>query len=333
MLEKIIDKDGSGKSVLIQASYLGIIKQLPFLISSLSKAMPKLHINITFTCAYNNPAEILNNDLVRHAGRPLKSFNNISIGYSHTLGFDLILVPTPTPIDSPNYCMAASNGIEFFLDPLKYEQRSLLSDSEISNLKSKYHIENEKVIVAGSIRHDEVASICTATKYAAKDHGKYTLIMVPRRSYAPIEDALEKAKMPYVKDTHEKKSNSDVVVVTEQGVLQDLYSICDVAFIGDTLWDTIRRGGQNPLEPAFYNKRIVCGDNWQNNEEAFVGLRKSGLLVQVASQDELNKAMYDALSSSPSDLEIKAAQDFIKSRQGASEMYARFIRDTLYSMN
>jgi hypothetical protein len=333
MLEKIIDKDGSGKSVLIQANYLGIIKQLPFLVSSLSKAMPKLHINITFAGAYNNPAEILNNDLIRHAGRPLKSFSNISIGHSHNHGFDLILVPTPTPIDSPNYCMAASKGIEFFLDPLKYEPRGLLKESEISKLKSKYRIESEKVIVAGSIRNDEVASVFTATKYATSNNGNYTLLMVPRRSYVLIEDALEKLKIPYVRDIHEKKSNSNVVVVTEQGILQDLYSMCDVAFIGDTLWNTNKGGGQNPLEPAFYNKRIVCGDNWGNNEEAFIGLRNSGLLVQVADQDELNKAMHAALSMPPSELEVEAAQGFIKSKQGASEMYANFVRDTLYSMN
>jgi len=52
-----------------------------------------------------------------------------------------------------------------------------------------------------------------------------------------------------------------VVILDVIGELSALYGAADIAVLGGSF---IEHGGQNPLEPAFWGKAIVCGPHMEN---------------------------------------------------------------------
>lgn len=57
------------------------------------------------------------------------------------------------------------------------------------------------------------------------------------------------------------QSNNLVILLDVVGELASVYGICDIAIIGGSF---IEHGGQNPLEPAFWGKPMVCGLHMEN---------------------------------------------------------------------
>jgi len=55
--------------------------------------------------------------------------------------------------------------------------------------------------------------------------------------------------------------SGEIVILDTVGELASAYSLCDIAVIGGSF---IRHGGQNPLEPAFWSKPVVCGPHMEN---------------------------------------------------------------------
>lgn len=214
---------------------------------------------------------------------------------------------------------AGSHCVELYVDPLKFEQRPLLNDAEQQAVRKKYGLDGRKVILGGSLAIDELLPFTKAITYAREKHRDLCGIIVPR-----AQVRVETAKYLTRADMTADAPHESITFVTDVGNLADLYSICDTALIGDTLWTTDRHGGQNPLEPAFYGKRIVAGERWENNAEAFIGLRSSGLLTEVTNQHELN----DAFAATPGIAACQQrAEAFIKSHQGAAVSYARKIKE------
>ncbi len=73
-----------------------------------------------------------------------------------------------------------------------------------------------------------------------------------------------------------------VVLLDTVGELFSAYAACDVAVIGGSF---IRHGGQNPLEPAYWGKAVVCGPHMENfpfmeeflREGGAIGTTRAGL--------------------------------------------------------
>jgi len=57
------------------------------------------------------------------------------------------------------------------------------------------------------------------------------------------------------------RSSGLVVLLDVIGELSSVYGACDVAIMGGTF---IEHGGQNPLEPAYWSRAIVCGPHMEN---------------------------------------------------------------------
>src|SRR5208282_4667084 len=52
-----------------------------------------------------------------------------------------------------------------------------------------------------------------------------------------------------------------VVILDVMGELSAVYGAADIAVMGGSF---IQHGGQNPLEPAFWGKAVVCGPHMEN---------------------------------------------------------------------
>jgi len=86
--------------------------------------------------------------------------------------------------------------------------------------------------------------------------------------------------------------------------------------------------GQNPLEPAFYGKRIISGMSNQMNVQAYRGLEKSKLLTRIFPED-LEKELLKEIPENEMAVYRENAKKFIESKQGAAKIYTQIIKDSL----
>ncbi len=127
-----------------------------------------------------------------------------------------------------------------------------------------------QVIVAGSTHAGEEQIIIDAYRENVYLFPGLKLIIAPRHPerFGEAEEVIRRSDMRYIKrseldaegaDAGEKKFN--ILLLDTVGELTAAYSIADVAIMGKSIEG---RGGQNPLEPAYWGKPIICGEHMEN---------------------------------------------------------------------
>ncbi|MEI7718465.1 MAG: hypothetical protein WCI72_01240 [archaeon] len=304
-----------------RTSYLGAIKQLPVLCRAIQRVNPKQEVYLD--CADFGGrfclVDTLQKDMER-IGVPLDSIHFNSHSYYPGGGLSVRFTVENDPI------FFSENYLSLTIDPLKFERRKLLSAAEIKDLREKYGGGSDNVVLGGSLTQSEGVMLIDAAKKVIKQKPRTKFLLVPRSS---MEDFVRKVtpSIPRLASSLWKRRNeSNFSIVTELGILDSLYSICDTAIIGSTFeYGT----GQNPLEPAFYGKPMLFGGQFRNNEYAYRGLEKTGLLKAANSKDELVEALKNPMSPK----ELKAVRSrvttFFDSMQGAADLYAKVIDTAL----
>ncbi|MBK9430575.1 MAG: hypothetical protein IPN65_08895 [Elusimicrobia bacterium] len=119
----------------------------------------------------------------------------------------------------------------------------------------------------------------------------------------------------------------EVLVLDTVGELAEIYGVATVAFVGGSL---VRRGGQNPLEPARWGVPVVYGPSMENFREIDDALRAAGG-ARVAADGEALRAVVDRWLATP--LERggagAAARSVADGERGALEDNLRLIEETL----
>jgi 3-deoxy-D-manno-octulosonic-acid transferase len=127
-----------------------------------------------------------------------------------------------------------------------------------------------QVIVAGSTHAGEEQIIIDAYRENVYLFPGLKLIIAPRHPerFAEAEDVIRKSDIRYVKrselgvegeEAETKKFN--ILLLDTVGELTAVYSIADIAVMGKSIEGL---GGQNPLEPAYWGKPIICGQHMEN---------------------------------------------------------------------
>lgn len=326
--------NGKGKSIKINPCDLAGIKQMPYLVRGIRKIMPELCINLGYRklgYVHSKQKEIFKKDL---------AYNGIEergINYKKTLFSESNIT---LDLEYNNYNIYESrvcdggNTFRLPIDPLKFEKRRLLDENEIGNLKEKYKIkENEKVVLGGSLSPIDLSYLKRPLSNFLKKSENSKIILVPRYSgLSSINKELVSEGFDFEVDSEKIKGDKKVLLIEKLGFLDRLYSIADIVLIGGTFHFGIRWiNGQNPLEPAFYGKKIISGSKYIDwNKVAYDGLKKSGLLKLVFSEKELEEELLRDFSEEELEESRKEAQSFIKSQQGAGEVYARIVQKKLY---
>lgn len=126
------------------------------------------------------------------------------------------------------------------------------------------------IVLAGSTHEGEEEMVLAACERLMKEIGDMTLIIAPRHPerFDEVEETIKKKGLRYKKRSRiddcvdiATLRDTEVVLVDLIGELASLYSVCDIAIIGGSFSG---RGGHNPLEPAFWGKPILCGDDMSN---------------------------------------------------------------------
>ncbi len=122
------------------------------------------------------------------------------------------------------------------------------------------------VIIAGSTHRGEEALILAAYSENRKFSPDLKLILAPRHPerFEEVAEMLKDSGISYTKRTEIKDLNTSdvsVILLDTVGELSSLYAVADIAIMGKSFEGI---GGQNPLEPAYWGKPIICGPHMEN---------------------------------------------------------------------
>lgn len=180
------------------------------------------------------------------------------------------------------------------VDKHRLEELGASNVEVIGNIKlaqlPKVNVKLEKpkqvVITAASTHENEEKLILNAYK---KEQGK--LIIVPR--HPERFDKVDFLILEFIKDkniSYQRYSvkddfDSDIILVDKMGILNDIYAISDVVILGGAFE---KIGGHNPVEPAFFNCKIISGKNIFNQKSLFECIKNYYLIENDELGEYLN---------------------------------------------
>ena len=119
-----------------------------------------------------------------------------------------------------------------------------------------------------------------------------------------------------------------MVLLDTMGELGKLYSIGDVAFVGNSLLPP--GGGHSLMEPLAQGVPVLHGPHVENFRQVAEDLKQNDLAIPVKNADEMKTAITSLLENAPQNTQLpKMAFSWIKSHQGASRRMADIIMETL----
>ncbi|MDP2912236.1 MAG: 3-deoxy-D-manno-octulosonic acid transferase, partial [Candidatus Omnitrophota bacterium] len=165
----------------------------------------------------------------------------------------------------------------FVTGNLKFDIPILNFDTKRTELRKKLNLKDEEVLlIAGSTHRGEEKDIAHCFSRLKKEYKNLRLLIAPRHieRTEEIEKLLAKSNLKSVRIStfeiasaptlseprNDKVFNTLIVepvfILDTIGELRSMYSASDIVFVGGSL---VRKGGQNPIEPASLSKPIIFG--------------------------------------------------------------------------
>ncbi|MDH4101437.1 MAG: 3-deoxy-D-manno-octulosonic acid transferase, partial [Nitrospirota bacterium] len=182
---------------------------------------------------------------------------------------------------------------------IKFDQpAAVMGKKEKESLRRELGLEEgERLILAGSTHEGEEAVVIDAFRRLKAFYPELVLLLAPRHPerLGRVEEVLREKNATFVRRTLAKgRQGEPVILLDTMGELGRLYALCAVAFVGGSL---VNVGGHNLLEPAVWGKPVVFGPHMHNFREISEKLLSAGGGRQVASGEELERALEDLLVS------------------------------------
>ncbi len=126
------------------------------------------------------------------------------------------------------------------------------------------------VIIAGSTHEGEEEFMISVFRELKKDFPDLNLIIAPRHPerFKEVEELLRSKGNSLIKRSTfgtqlaaPSTLRGEIILLDSVGELSAIYGISNIAIIGKSFRGY---GGQNPLEPAYWGKAIVCGPHMEN---------------------------------------------------------------------
>jgi len=130
-----------------------------------------------------------------------------------------------------------------------------------SHWRQMLHLsEQHRLMVAGSVRHDELRTILALFNTCRKTHGNLKLLLAPRHLRYVGEAERQSWNLNFrtrrVSAGPVADADTDVFVLDTHGDLGTLYAAADLALLGGTF---APHGGHNPNEPAGFGVPVCTG--------------------------------------------------------------------------
>lgn len=199
--------------------------------------------------------------------------------------------------------------------------------------------EGERLLLGGSTHRTEELALARAWRsLRSEGSGKgapWRLVMAPRHPPRVPEAEADLAREGFRtvrrtsmnEDTSAGIDRETIILVDTVGELGRFYRAADLVFVGGSL---IPHGGQNPIEPAGLGKPVIYGPHMFNFRETVEVLREVGGAREVASAEDLGRAVKALAADAGARRSLGlAAREAILSRQGAARRSVELIRNAL----
>lgn len=166
----------------------------------------------------------------------------------------------------------------------------------VAALRTALGLAERPVWIAASTHPGEEAIVLEAHQQVRKRLPDVCLLLVPRHPIRSGEVLKMVADSGFTSASLSLPPSEaiDVVVGDQMGVLQTLYGLSQVAFIGGSL---VSRGGHNPIEAAICGQPLLMGPLDFNFTEVAAAFTEADCLTRVRNAGELAEAVVKHLSN------------------------------------
>ncbi len=224
-----------------------------------------------------------------------KNYSAVRSVLKKVLGkIDLFLMQTSSDAEKIVYLGAPEDRVKVSGN-LKYDAALFGGrEDERDSFRRKLGLSGgHRLFMAGSTHPGEEEIILRCYKELSKESQDLRLLIAPRhaeRSQAVagcVKAAGLKPRFVSMSD-HSLSGREDVFILDVMGVLARLYSAGDIIFMGGSL---IKKGGQNPLEAAYYSKAVLFGPHMHNFEGIASALLSEKAAMRVGGEEDLVKTL------------------------------------------
>jgi 3-deoxy-D-manno-octulosonic-acid transferase len=219
--------------------------------------------------------------------------------------------------------------VEVISDP-KFDSLQPLTDGDKNRLRETLKLkEDTPVWIAGSTHAGEEEIILNAHQQLKEKHPDLILILAPRRieRINEVIALLQKKNLSFARRSSLEISES-VVLLDTMGELGKVYSLGQVAFIGNSL--IAPGGGHSLIEPLSYGVAVLHGPHIENIGHVADEAHTNGLAFTVHNSEEIVKTVHSFLEHKERRIELAGkAKKLIEGHQGASEKMAGIIQNVL----
>jgi len=183
-----------------------------------------------------------------------------------------------------------------------------------------------RTLLAGSTHNPEEELILAAYRAALRKFPDLKLIITPRHPerFDEVEALIKKSGLSYERSSTLNRlsaeqlntvSDHQIILMDTMGDLASAYAVADIAIVGGSF---IAHGGQNPLEPAYWGKAIICGPH-MFNFPFFYELAETGA-VRLSSEQALADDIIMLLENPALCAQMgNAARAFLAQNAGATD--------------
>lgn len=190
------------------------------------------------------------------------------------------------------------------------------------------------VLLVASTHHDEEQQILSIWPHWKRARPDLMMVLVPRHPerFDLVATNIESTGIPFsrwssLSTDSQLREADEIILIDAMGVLQQLYTIADIAIIGGTL---VSVGGHNPLEAAICGRGVITGPYIQNFREIMDEMKRQGAAIVCSNADDLEQAIL-RLMKHPDELKRLHAHaaDFMSERGAVMEKVCEAIRPWL----
>ncbi len=201
---------------------------------------------------------------------------------------------------------------------LLYERKKAFSDAK--HLKKFFP---QRLLTFGSLRGGEEKEVVKAVFLLYKKFSEeICFVLAPRhlKNLKKLAQKLQERKIPYTLWSRLPQERAPVVLLDTIGPLLEIYAFSYASFVGGSL---IPKGGQNPFEPALFERPLLFGPFMMNFPYEAEALRKRcGNIIVKNGEEIFEKFSYWLEKPLEAQKTGQLAYQVLKEFLGASQKYA-----------
>jgi 3-deoxy-D-manno-octulosonic-acid transferase len=205
---------------------------------------------------------------------------------------------------------------------MKFDLEVPLLTESVRRAMSVFRADSKALWLAASTHAGEEAMTAAAFLGVRTHVPGAKLVIAPRHleRLAEVEEIIRSKGLKCAKITDLERhyaQDTDVLIVDEWGVLNQLYSLVDLVFVGGSL---VPVGGHNLAEPAVAGCPVVYGPWTQNFRDMEEEFRSAGAGIRVADARELERRVIE-LFQDPGARRLQSARSraVVAANAGATE--------------